>query len=354
MDYGETYAPVGKLTTFRLLISLAARNNWNIDHLDVVMAFLNPDVDDDTLFMELLEGWPKHRPNGGPEEVTVIRLRKALYGLKQAPPLWYRHINAFLLSLGFIQSEVDPNLYIRNLGEMLLLLYVDDMLLAYAPTAAKEAEEIKQALAATYKITNLGTARQFLRIEIHSDTDGSISLGQRVFIDSVLKRFHIEAAHGAATPLDDKVKLDLAEEEEDGEVDPTSYQAIVGSLMYIALPMRPDISFAVAALSRYNSRPFARHITAAQRVLRYLKVTKDYRLRYNSSTTGPNTLVGYTDSKWTRSKISGRPHIHLERYHILAVTEARLSSNINFRSRIYRMLGSLERRKMAAATLQRY
>ena len=50
---------------------------------------------------------------------------------------------------------------------MLLLIYVDDMLLAYAPTAAKEAEEIKQALAAAYKITNLGTARQFLGIEIH-------------------------------------------------------------------------------------------------------------------------------------------------------------------------------------------
>jgi len=293
MDYGETYAPVGKLTTFQLLISLAARKKWKIDHLDVVMAFLNPDVDDDTLFMELPEGWPEH----GPEEVTVVRLRKPLYGLKQAPHLWYRHINAFLLSLGFIESEANPNLYIRNLGEMLPLLYIDDMLLAYAPTAAKEAEEIKQALAATYTITNLGTACQFLGIEIHYDTDGLISLGQRVFIDSVLKQFHTEAAHGAATPLDDKVKLDLAEEEEDGEVDPKTYQAIVGSLMYIALATRPDISFAVAALSRYNLRPFARHLTAAQCVLRYLKVTKDYHLRYNSSTTGPNTLIGYTDSE---------------------------------------------------------
>jgi hypothetical protein len=276
-----------------LLISLAARYNWRIDHLDVVTAFLNPDLDDDTLFMELPEGWPED----GLEEVTVVRLRKALYGLKQAPHLWYRHINAFLLSLGFVQSEADPNLYIRNNGKMLLLLYVDDMLLAYAPSAAKEAEEIKMALAATYKITNLGTARQFLGIEIHYENDG-ISLGQRVFIDTVLKRFHMEAAHGAATPLDDKVKLDLAEEEEDGEVDPKLYQAIVGSLMYLALATRPDISFAVAALSRYNSRPFARHLTAAQRVLPYLKVTKDYRLRYNSSTTGPSTLIGYTDSEW--------------------------------------------------------
>jgi hypothetical protein len=68
MDYGETYTPIGKLTTFRFLIILAARYNWKIDHLDVVMAFLNPNVDDDTLFMELPEGWPED----GLEEVTVV------------------------------------------------------------------------------------------------------------------------------------------------------------------------------------------------------------------------------------------------------------------------------------------
>jgi hypothetical protein len=265
-DYGETYAPVGKLTTFRLLISLAAREGWIIDHLDVVTAFLNPEVDDNTLHMVLPEGWPFAG--------RIVRPNKALYGLKQAPRLLYRHINAFLLSLDFIQSETDPNLYIRNVGNILLLLYVDDMLLAYAPTAAKDAEIIKAKLAEVYKITNLGPARQFLGIEIHQE-NGSISLCQKIFIDSILKRFHMENAYNALTPLNDKVKLNLAEPDE-GEVDPRKYQAIVGSLMYIALATRPDISFAVAALSRYNSKPYKTHLTAAKRVLRYLKATKNY------------------------------------------------------------------------------
>jgi hypothetical protein len=65
--------------------------------------------------------------------------------------------------------------------------------------------------------------------------------------------------------------------------------------MYVALATRPDISFAVAALSRYNSRPFTSHLTAAKRVLRYLKATKDYRLHYSSAET---SLTGYTDSEW--------------------------------------------------------
>jgi hypothetical protein len=75
----------------------------------------------------------------------------------------------------------------RNLSEMLLLLYIANMLLDFTLTAAKEEEESKQTLAATYKITNIRTPCQFLGIEIHYENDGSIALGQRVFIDSVLK-----------------------------------------------------------------------------------------------------------------------------------------------------------------------
>jgi hypothetical protein len=131
----------------------------------------------------------------------------------------------------------------------LLHLSVDDMLLTYTLQATKEAEEIKSALAATYKITNLGTARQFLVSDTYRNENGTMSLGQGPFIKSVLKHFHMKKAYNATTPLDDKVKLDLVNETE-READPREYQAIVGSLIYIALATTPDISFAVAALCR--------------------------------------------------------------------------------------------------------
>ena len=85
----------------------------------------------------------------------------------------------------------------------------------------------------------------------------------------------MENAHNTLTPLDNKVQLDLTEPDE-GEVNPREYQAIVSSLMYIALATTPNISFAVAALSRYNSKPYTTHLTAAKRVLRYLEATKNY------------------------------------------------------------------------------
>jgi len=78
-------------------------------------------------------------------------------------------------ALHFVQSEVDLNHYIQNKCSILLLLYVDDMLLTYSPQAPKEAEEIKTALAATYKLTNLGTVGQFLGIEIYQSENGTIS-----------------------------------------------------------------------------------------------------------------------------------------------------------------------------------
>jgi hypothetical protein len=98
--------------------------------------------------------------------------------------------------------------------------------------------------------------------------------------------------------------LDLAEDWGEKELeDITDYQAVVGSLMYAALATRPDISYAVAALSRYNSRPFTSHMTAAERVLQYLKSTADFRLHFNGNgicigIDFGNSLIGYPDSNW--------------------------------------------------------
>jgi len=140
-DFGETYAPVGKLPTFRYLISLVGKHGWNIAHLDVVTAFLNPEVDDDDIYMTLPEEWPE----GLNAPTIVVRQKKALYGLKQAPRLWHDDINTFLLSLEFTQSLANPNLYLRSNG-ILMLLYVDDISMLYPEDATKAAIEVKARL----------------------------------------------------------------------------------------------------------------------------------------------------------------------------------------------------------------
>jgi len=242
-------------------------------HLDVVTAFLNPEIDDDDIYSTLPDGWPE----GLNAPKIILRLRKALYGVKQAPRLWHNDINAFLLSLGFTQSSADPNLYLRSDG-ILILLYVDDISMSYAQVTAKTAIEVKAKLSEKYQIMNLGPARQFLGIEIHRDEIGTgISLGQKAYITTILRRFGMDHTHGVSTPMDPNKKLDLAEDRGEKELDDiTDLKAVVGSLLYAALATRPDISFAVAALPRYTSWPFTSHMTTAKRVLQYLKSTADF------------------------------------------------------------------------------
>jgi hypothetical protein len=270
-DFGETYAPVGKLTTFRYLISLIGRYGSNMDHLDVVTAFLNSEIDADDIYVTLPEGWPEVLNAAK----IIVRLRKALYGLKQAPRLWHDDFNAFLLSLEFTQSLADPNLYLRSDG-ILILLYVEDISMSYPEAAAKAAIKAKAKLSQKYKITNLGPAHQFHGIEIHRDGSG-VSLSQKPYITTILRGFDMEHTHDISTPMDPNVKLDLAKDRGEKELeDITDYQAVMGSPMYAALATRPDISYAVAPLSRYNSRPFTSHMTAAKRVLQYLKSTDNF------------------------------------------------------------------------------
>ena len=99
--------------------------------------------------------------------------------------------------------------------------------------------------------------------------------------------------------MNTSVRLDLAEELGEREVDPKEYQAVVGSLMYIALATRPDIAFTVSALSRYNSQPCTRHLTATKQVLRYLRKTVGYCLYFNAGgSNNDGEITGYTDSNW--------------------------------------------------------
>jgi len=87
-DHGETYAPIAKLVSFRLLLTMAARNVWFIDHMDVVTAFLNPPVEED-IYMNVPEGIEWLEPLFSTENGLICKLKKSLYGLKQAPRLWY-------------------------------------------------------------------------------------------------------------------------------------------------------------------------------------------------------------------------------------------------------------------------
>jgi len=123
----------------------------------------------------------------------------------------------------------------------------------------------------------------------------TITLGQAKYIQTIVKRFGMEVANPAPTPLHDKTTL-VTEPQGEAEVDAGHYQSIISSLSYTATATRPDIAFAVSLVSHYSSRPFTSHLTAAKQVLRYLKGTANHKLVFRRIPVTPSPILRFADS----------------------------------------------------------
>jgi hypothetical protein len=125
VDYEETFSPIVKAPTIRVILSLAISKGWMIQQLDVHNAFLHGFLEED-VFMHQPPGYEdKSRPH------YVCKLDKVLYGLKQAPRAWYARLSTKLLELGFKISKADNSLfYFKNDDvTMFILVYVDDIII---------------------------------------------------------------------------------------------------------------------------------------------------------------------------------------------------------------------------------
>ena len=114
-------------------------------------------------------------------------------------------INNFLIELGFKASSADCNLFTKE--SVILLLYVNDIIIIDSDIDSIQGAEVKALLSTKYKMTSLGIARRFLAIDIEINREG-ISLHQGRYIDAILERFRMEAAHDAKSPMDPNVRLD--------------------------------------------------------------------------------------------------------------------------------------------------
>ena len=211
-----------------------------------------------------------------------------------------------------------------------------------------------------YQMSNLSPAKQFLGLDITRLPDGSIVLSQQTYIDSVVKRFGMEDANSALTPLYHKIRLDT-DMSTDREVDSAVYHAIVGSLMYAATSTRPDIAYSVATLCRYNAKPYTTHMTAVKRVLRYLKGTSDVGLIFSQKIdigSGNGCLAWLyrfgLRRQQSRQKVSRRIYLlRTRRTNRLAIEETASSCNIDHRSGIRCLFWSYTQGPMPYSAIQR-
>lgn len=287
VDYTEVFAPVARLDTIRVVISLAALKEWTIYQLDVKSAFLHGELSEEVF----VEQPPGYEQKGN--EQKVYRLKKALYGLKQAPRAWYSRIESYFMKEGFKKCHYEHTLFIKTGkgGKILIVcLYVDDLI--FTGNYEIMFAEFKKSMMLEFDMTDLGKMRYFLGIEVMQRSNG-IFINQKKYTQEVLERFSMDKCNPVHNPMVPGFKLT---KNGDGvKVDSTFYKKIVGSLMYLTAT-RPDVMFVVSFISRFMDCPTELHLQSAKRILRYLKGTIDFGVFYKKG--GNEELIAYTDSDY--------------------------------------------------------
>ncbi|XP_073363658.1 uncharacterized protein [Aegilops tauschii subsp. strangulata] len=288
IDYEDTFSPVIKPTTIRVLLSLAVTRGWSLRQLDVQNAFLHGVLEEE-VYMRQPPGFvdpaqPHH----------LCRLVKALYGLKQAPRAWHARLGAALRAHGFVPSTADTSLFILQRPEvtMYILVYVDDIILV--SSSASTTDRLVSSLGAEFAVKDLGRLHYFLGLEVlHSD--GGLTLTQKKYSQDLLRRAGMLQCKSATTPMSATDKLTALAGDLLAPEDATEYRNIVGGLQYLLIT-RPDISFAVNRVCQYLHAPRDSHWSAVKRILRYVRHTGSYGLHLQPARSG--LISAFSDADW--------------------------------------------------------
>ena len=186
-------------------------------------------------------------------------------------------------------------------------IYVDDIIAVSNDTEMLEAEKV--ALCKRFEMVDEGNIHYLLGMAIKRDRDSRIlTISQPGYLEKVLDRFCMQNCKPISTPLEPGKKFQQLSSN-DEPFDIQTYQQAIGSLTYVSITTRPDIAAAVSVLSQYMSRPSRVHLMGVKRIMRYLKGTLNFALKFSVDESNP-ALIGYSDADWagdadTRKSTSG-------------------------------------------------
>ena len=289
IDFQETFAPVIRFESLRMLLAVAAHKRMAMTQFDVKTAFLNGTIEEE-IYMSQPEGF---------EDGTnrVCRLIKGLYGLKQSPRAWNHEADKSLRGLGLKQLKSDPCVYTRLTSNcnLYLALYVDDGLIL--SDNQSETQKLIKSLKSKFKIT-LSSGEKYIGLEIDQAPDGSIVISQEAYVKEVLLRFNMQDCKPIGTPADPSNPLssDMSPRTDDErkEMEKIPYKQAVGALMFLACVSRLDIAFAMSVVTRFFADPGLKHWQAVKRILRNIQKAPDMSIIYHAG--GDILLEAFADS----------------------------------------------------------
>jgi hypothetical protein len=258
LDFEETFAPVARLESIRILLAYAAHHFFKLFHMDVESAFLNGPIKEEVY----VEQPPRFEDDKYPGH--VYKLSKALYGLKHAPRAWYECLRDFLIANAFKVGKTDPTLFTKTCdGDLFFCqIYVDDII--FGSTNQRSCEEFNRVMMQKFEMSMMGELNYFLGFQVKQLKKGTF-ISQTKYTQDLLKRFGMKDAKSTKTPMGTDGHLDLNKGGK--SVDQKAYRSMIGSLLYLCAS-RPDIMLSVCMCARFQSDPKECHLVAVKRILR--------------------------------------------------------------------------------------
>ena len=312
-DVADKYSPVGRMEAIRLMFTLAVIWDLECSVCDVPVAFLNAPIPADKPQVYM------HLPLGFKKSGYVVRLKKCIYGLQESPRLWNQMLHAYMQSLGFEQSKVEPCLYVkRKNGKAILfvLVYVDDLMTV---GATEDVAEFENKMVERFQVKQHGAITSYCGLEFHRDRSnrtGEITMEK--FINKMLFNFALKDIKSTPLPYKEGNEVTAPEpayekqhpitEAEKAKVAKVPYRNLVASLLWISTTVRFDISFVVKRLTQNYNSPKWEHWEAAKTVLAYLKGTSNIGIKVNANSTEQHTvkLETYCDADWAGDRATRR------------------------------------------------
>ncbi|GJZ69272.1 retrovirus-related pol polyprotein from transposon TNT 1-94 [Tanacetum coccineum] len=217
IDYDETYAPIARLESIRILLAIACANDFKLYQIDVKSAFLNGFINKEVYVAQPSGFIDFKKPN------YVYKLKKALYGLKQAPKAWYDRLKAFLIKHEYSMGMVDNTLFTKKSKSHLVIvqIYVDDII--FGSMSQNLCDDFAKIMHDEFEMSLMGELNFFLGLQIKQMED-IIFFNQSKYIKGMLKKFGLEASKPTKTPVSTEIKL--TKDDEVDSVDSTKYRAL--------------------------------------------------------------------------------------------------------------------------------
>jgi hypothetical protein len=254
------------LKFIRIILAIATYVDYEIWQMDVKIAFLNGNLDED-VYMTQPEGFVDPTNAG-----KVCKLQKSIYKLKQTSQSWNIHFDEVVKGFGFLQNE-EVCVYRKKTGSSVafVIMYFDDILLIGNDILMLES--IKTSLENSFPMKNLGKAAYILGIRIYRDRSRRlIRLSQDTYIDKVLKCFSIEQSKKGFLSMSHGIHLSKtpcpSTNDELDRMSNVPYASAIGSTMYVMISTRPYVSYALSATSRYQSDLGESHWTTVKNILK--------------------------------------------------------------------------------------